>query len=291
MHSQHSALARLSAGALALAPTRRWLAWAEERADHVLARDHESGVAIAGIDELTGRGWKPYDVVDGVALIPVQGLLLPSLGWIGSDWATGYAEIAWQLELALEDEEVRGIALWIDSGGGLVDGLHALGLKLRAAREAKPLAAIVDESAFSAAYWIASQAQSIAAPPLGGVGSVGVVAIHWDDSKLLDEIGMKPTLIFSGAHKVDGNPFEPLPDEVRAAFQATMDEFREVFAEEVAAGRAGAVDKAQVLATEARIYDGRSAMAEALDLGLVDALATADEALAAFAGSLAAASG
>lgn len=286
------ALARLSASAFALAPTPRWLAWADERAEHVLAGEHDRGVAIAGVDELTGKGWKPYDVVDGVALIPVQGLLLPSLGWIGSSWATGYAELGWQVDIALEDEEVRGIALWIDSGGGLVDGLHALGIKLRAARETKPVAAIVDEVACSAAYWIAVQAQSIAAPQLGGVGSIGVVAIHWDDSVFWREkLGMNPTLIFSGAHKVDGNPFEPLPDEVRKSFQATMDEFREVFAEEVAAGRSGAIDKAQVLATEARIYEGRSAMAEALSLGLVDALATADEALAAFAGSLAAASG
>lgn len=287
-HIHRPALSRLAASPLALAREPNWLAWAEERAARVLAREHDSGVAIAGAMEAGRGGWRPYDVVDGVALIPVQGLLVPALGWVGSSWATGYAEIAWQTGLALEDEAVRGIALWIDSGGGFVTGLHTLGQLIRAAREVKPIAAIVDETAYSAAYWIAAQAQSIAAPALGAVGSIGVVAVHWDDSKLLEDIGMKPTLIFSGAHKVDGNPFEPLPDDVRAAFQEQIDEFREVFAEEIAAGRGGAIDKDGALATEARCFDGRSAMREALRLGLVDALSPAGEALDAFSGELAA---
>lgn len=289
--NERPALARLAASPLALAREPSWLAWAEDRATRVLTHKHDAGGPAAEGMRQVANGWRPYDIADGVALIPVQGLLVPALGWIGSSWATGYAEIAWQIGIALEDEEVRGIALWINSGGGYVEGLHALGETIRAAREEKPLAAIVDETAYSAAYWIAAQAQSIAAPAMGGVGSIGVVAIHWDDSKFWADVGMKPTLIFSGARKVDGNPFEALPDDVRAEFQARIDESREIFAEEVAAGRAGAIDKNGALATEARCFDGRSAMKEALSLGLVDALSPAGEALAAFAGELAADSG
>lgn len=289
------ALSRLAASPLALAREPNWLAWAEERAGRVLARDHDAGAPAQTAMRKAAGGWRPYDTAEGVALIPVQGLLVPALGWIGSSWATGYAEMAWQIGVALEDEEVRGIALWVDSGGGFVAGLHALGQTIRTAREEKPVVAIVDETAYSAAYWVAAQAQSIAAPELGGVGSIGVVAIHWDDSKFWADIGMSPTLIFSGAHKVDGNSFEALPDDVRADFQTKIDEFREVFAEEVAAGRsasgAGAIDKDGALATEARSFDGRSAMREALSLGLIDALSPAEEALAAFAGDLAADSG
>lgn len=291
--TERPALSRLAASPLALAREPGWLAWAEERASRVLAREHDAGGSIVEARERQARsgqadGWRPYDLADGVAVIPVQGILVPSLGWIGSSWATGYAELEWQIAVALEDEQVRGIALWINSGGGFVEGLHALGERIRASRAEKPLVAIVDERAYSAAYWIAAQAQSIAAPALGGVGSIGVVAIHWDDSEFWAGIGMKPTLIFSGEHKVDGNPFEALPDEVRTAFQTNLDELREVFAEEVAAGRAGAIDKDGALATEARVFDGRSAMKEALSLGLVDALSPAGEALAAFAGDLAA---
>jgi len=319
------ALARLGAGALALADPRAgadWVAWAEDRAERVLkvetyiarhnalaymeAPDADprsladavqvlalpDGLPMQAAQFRAGEdGWKPYVVADGVAVVPVRGLLVKELGWIGSSWATGYAELRWQIETALADPEVRGVALWIDSGGGFVAGLIETGRWLRQAREHKPIAAVIDGAACSAAYWLAAQADSIAAPEDGCVGSIGVYAVHWSFAKAIEEMGARPTIIRAGAHKAEGNELEDLPAEVQARWQAAIDETRQVFAEEVAAGRGARLDASGALATEALAYTGRSQMAEALRLGLVDAVAPAEEALAAFTASLAAARG
>ncbi|WP_192840173.1 S49 family peptidase, partial [Escherichia coli] len=38
------------------------------------------------------------------------------------------------------------------------------------------------------------------------------------------------TLIYSGSHKVDGNPYSHLPDDVRETLQSRMDATRQMFA-------------------------------------------------------------
>lgn len=261
---QRPALARLDAGALALADPRAgadWVAWANERAARVL--DLEIDVALwngDAVDRAVGaprmgagmpapaarsrrdRGdWKPYAICDGVAVVPVWGLLVKELGWIVSSWATGYAELQWQIEEALEDAEVRGVALLIDSPGGFVSGLLDFGRWLREeARGRKPLVAIVDGDACSAAYWIAAQTESISIVADGCAGSIGVYAVHWSFAKALVETGASPTIIRAGAHKARGLPLEELAEEVRAEWQAEIDEHRQVFAEEVAPEEAAA---------------------------------------------------
>lgn len=282
------ALSRLARGPLLLrsdAPgIAQGLVWAEEMASRVVSGNLDAPRTAEAMRHARDSGWKPYDLADGIALIPVRGLILPELGWIGSSYATGCAEIRWQIAEALSDPEVKGIALVIDSGGGLVAGVDETAAAIRAAREAKPIATVVEYWCFSAAYWIGSAAQTVAAPRTGGIGHVGVFKTHFDFSKLLDREGIKPTLIYSGARKVDGNPYEPLGDEARAAMQAAVDAMRRVFAESVAAGRGLPVDA--ILGTEARVFEGPAAIEEAREAGLIDAILPADEALAAFAAGL-----
>lgn len=286
------ALARLGTGPLALAgrsPGRDWLTWAEERARRA-SRGERDDRAASQASFADGRG-KPWAQRGAVAVIPVTGLLMKDWPWIGDSWATGYVQLRWQVAEAMADASVAGVALWIDSPGGYVDGLFELTAFLREARDAKPLAAIVDGVAASAGYAIAASATSLAMGRFGLVGSIGVMTVHWDFSKALDAFGIVPTLLFAGKHKVEGNPFQPLPDEVRERWQAELEEFRRVFAEDVAAGRNGAIDAAGALATEAAVYHGPSGSATAKTLGLVDEVASPDDALAAFVDHLTAAGG
>jgi ClpP class serine protease len=87
------------------------------------------------------------------------------------------------------------------------------------------------------------------------------------------------TLIHSGAHKVDGNPYAPLPDPVRARIQSEIDGIRTLFAQTVAAGRGRSLNAAAALATEAECYRG----AEAVAAGLADEVSDPASAFAAFA--------
>ncbi|QFT47820.1 Putative signal peptide peptidase SppA [Roseivivax sp. THAF40] len=211
-----------------------------------------------------------YRVIDSVAVIPVTGTLVHRGAWLGeSSGETSYEGLAAQIEAAATDYKVRGIALEIDSFGGEVAGCFALADQIRAVREKKPVWAFVSDHAYSAGYAIASQADHIVVPRTAGVGSIGVIAMHADYSGRLDAMGVQVTVISAGAHKADGNPYEPLPESVRASLSAEMENLRQIFAETVAAGRGDRLSAADALATEAATFLG----AAAVEAGLADEVA------------------
>ncbi len=225
------------------------------------------------------QGEAPYPVVDGIAVIEIAGVLVYRGAWIGeSSGQTSYEGIAAQIEAAASDPAVRGVALEIDSFGGEVAGVFDLADRIRGLRQNKPVWAFVAEHAFSAGYALASQADRILLPRTGAVGSIGVVVMHADLSGQLDQDGMRVTLIHSGRHKVDGNPYEPLPAEVQGDIQREIDMLRFLFAETVAAGRAGRLSQKAALATEAATYRG----ADAVIAGLADEVTNLARGFAAF---------
>jgi len=216
-------------------------------------------------DSYRQHGEAPYTLVDGIAVIEIAGVLIHRGGWIGeSSGQTSYEGIAAQIEAAASDPSVRGVALEIDSFGGEVAGVFDLADRIRALRRAKPVWAFVAEHAFSAGYALASQADRILLPRTGAVGSIGVVVMHADLSGQLEQDGVRVTLIHAGSHKVDGNPYEPLPAEVQGDIQREIDVLRFLFAETVAAGRAGRLSQEAALATEAATYRGTDAVSAGL---------------------------
>lgn len=225
-------------------------------------------------------GSQPYAVVDGIAVIEITGTLVHRGAWIGqSSGLTSYEGIAAQLQAALADPGVRGVALDIDSFGGEVAGAFDLADRIRAARAQKPVQAFVAEHALSAGYVLASQADRIVLPRTGAVGSIGVVALHTDMSGALDQKGIAVTLIHAGAHKVDANPCQPLPEAVLGQMQRELEVVRFLFAETVAAGRRDRLTHSAALATEAALFRG----ADAIAAGLADDLADPVTAFRSFA--------
>ena len=226
------------------------------------------------------NGGQPFAVVDGIAVIEIAGTLVHRGAWIGkSSGLTSYEGIAAQLQAALADPGVRGIALDIDSFGGEVAGAFDLADRIRAARAQKPVHAFVAEHALSAGYVLASQADRIVLPRTGAVGSIGVVALHTDMSGALDQKGIAVTLIHAGAHKIDANPYQPLPQALHDQMQRELEVVRFLFAETVAAGRGDRLTHASALATEAAVFRG----ADAIAAGLADELADPVTAFHAFA--------
>ncbi|MBL4540883.1 MAG: S49 family peptidase [Rhodobacteraceae bacterium] len=230
-------------------------------------------------DSYRQHGEAPYPVVDGIAVIEIAGVLIHRGGWIGqSSGQTSYEGIAAQIEAAASDPAVRGLALEIDSFGGEVAGVFDLADRIRAIRGSKPVWAFVAEHAFSAGYALASQADRILLPRTGALGSIGVVVLHADLSGQLDQDGVRVTLIHSGRHKVDGNPYQPLPEGVRDDIQREIDVLRFLFAETVAAGRAGRLSQEAALATEAATFR----RADAVAAGLADEVTDLTRGFAAF---------
>ncbi len=226
-----------------------------------------------------GRATKalPYRrTSEGVAVITVTGSLINRGAWVGaSSGETSYEGIKHQVASAAADGKVRAILLDIESPGGEAVGAFEAADAIRAAAKVKPVTAVVNGMAASAAYALASAASQIIVTPTGLAGSIGVVMLHADYSGFLEKKGVKPTLIFAGAHKVDGNPFEPLPDGVRQDLQTEVNDFYALFVKTVTSGRAG-MTAAMVRGTEARTFMGKSAV----DQGLADKLGTFESALA-----------
>ncbi|WP_245884148.1 S49 family peptidase [Hartmannibacter diazotrophicus] len=224
--------------------------------------------------------YRPYVVKDGVLQIPVRGVLLNNFPWQLYDWATGYDYIARAFSRGLNDPKVNGIAFVIDSPGGEVAGNFDLVDMIYAGRGQKPMRAFAAESAYSAAYSIASAADTIVVSRTGGVGSIGVVTAHIDVSKALDRVGIAVTFIHFGKHKVDGNPYEPLPDDVKARIQARIDELGAMFVSIVARNRG--MEEQVIRDTEALTYTA----SQATSIGLADEIGPLEDGLAAFAAEL-----
>lgn len=234
-------------------------------------------------DDIRGGRRAAYRVRDGIAVIPVGGTLVHRGTWIGqSSGETSYEGLSAQIEMAARDSLVRGIALEIDSFGGEVAGCFSLADQIRALRDEKPVWAFVSDHAYSAAYAIASQASRVIIPRTGGAGSIGVICMHVDQSAALAQMGVQVTVIAAGEHKGDANPYEPLPDSVRADLKAEMEQLRQIFADTVGRGRGAALTAEAALETEARCVIG----AEAVELGLADEIANPREAFEAFADDL-----
>lgn len=193
-----------------------------------------------------------YEVIADVAVIDITGFLCQSSGLLpagksADSWYwfyyMGYQDIGAALELALADPAVKAVALAIDSGGGEVAGCFDLVDMIFAARGAKPIWAILNEAAYSAAYAIASACDHITVPRTGGTGSIGVIAVHVDFSQMLATEGVKYTVLTYGDRKADGHPAMPLSKEAAKGFQADLDLMGELFVSTVARNRGVTPDK------------------------------------------------
>ena len=236
--------------------------------------------ALASAYGMRSGGEKLYEVLGGVAVVPIEGTLVHKSGYVGSNSGTmGYDGIQTQLQAALADPAVKGILLDCDSPGGEVAGVQELGRIV--ANSSKPIWGHANEQAASACYWLLSQCSQVYLSETAEVGSIGVLVAHADYSAALEQDGVKVTLIHSGANKVDGNPYEALPEAVRADLQTSIDDLRGFFAEAVSAGRNMSVD--QVMGTEARMYRGQ----QAVSVGLADKVMSFDNTLAQFQATLA----
>lgn len=217
----------------------------------------------------------------GVAVIPIHGTLVRrTVGLEAESGLTSYATIAQQLDAALGNPAVSAILLDIDSPGGESGGVFDLSDRIRAASQIKPVWAVANDMAFSAAYSLASAASRVFVSRTGGVGSIGVIAMHVDQSEKDAQDGLHYTAVFAGDRKNDLNPHEPMSGEAHAFLKAEVNRIYGLFVETVARHRG--LEPSAVRDTEAGLFFGQAAVA----MGLVDAVGSFDDALAQLHASL-----
>ncbi|ERE07138.1 serine protease [Pseudogulbenkiania ferrooxidans EGD-HP2] len=231
------------------------------------------GIRAAQGDDNSPRQQRPYRIVgNGVALIPVMGPMVQRGGWIDAMCGiASYDRVASLVAAAMADGDVRAVLLEVDSPGGSVAGLFTLVDRLQAWGEQKPIWTYANEAAFSAAYAVASATEKIYLPSTAMVGSIGVIAMHVDQSKRDLAQGYSYTPIFAGAKKAAGNSHAPLDDATRADMQREIDRLYGKFADHVAAGRR--LDRQAVAATEAGLLNADDAVAG----GFADGIASIED--------------
>ena len=214
----------------------------------------------------------------GIAVLPLYGVVTQRGNMV--DDVSGPGSVSTQkfaaaLRQALADESVSQILIDIDSPGGSVYGVAELADEIVAARAQKPIIAIANSLAASAAYWIGCSASEFYVTPGGEVGSIGVWQAHFDYSQALAAEGVTPTLISAGKYKVEGNPYAPLDPEAQAFMQSRVDDYFLTFAKAVAKGRG-----VPIVLVRNSMGQGRVLGAEAaLEQNMVDGIVTLDDAI------------
>ncbi len=199
----------------------------------------------------------------GVYVLPIHGALVSRSAHLDMcTTMTSYEDIRGQLHAALNDGSVEHIALDIDSPGGSATGMIDLAEEVYAARAVKPITAIVNFGAYSAAYGLASAASEIILSNSSGVGSIGVIARHVDMSKRYEDAGLKITTIFAGARKADLSSDAPLSEEATAWLTELVQQNYAEFTDLVARNRGLTV--AAVRGTEAGVFHGQHGIAQGL---------------------------
>src|SRR3990172_13252741 len=116
---------------------------------------------------------------NAVAVIPIVGTLIPRGNMLlESSGAVSVQRVTAAFRAALNDPEVGSILLDIDSPGGQVGGIEELSNEIYQARGQKPITAVANTLAASAAYWLARAAGELVGAPSGGGGGIGGVSIH-----------------------------------------------------------------------------------------------------------------
>lgn len=229
-------------------------------------------------ERIGARSQDPEVVDDGpVRVINITGTIMPHATLFSQFSGGGSIEdLQAELRAAVGDESVKAILLNIDSPGGAVSLVPEFGDELRAARDVKPVYAVANTMAASAAYWLGSQATQLSVTPSGEVGSIGVITAHQDISKALEREGIVRTTVTAGKYKGELSPFEPLSDEAKNRLQQEVDAYYGMFVDAVAKGRNTSVDD-----VNANFGQGRMVMAkEAVKLGMADKVESFDQAFA-----------
>lgn len=241
--------------------------------------DEEISARIAGAQNGPRQGGGRSGGGIGVYQLPIYGVITPRGNMMArSSGGTTAESILTEFRAAMADPAVDGIVLDIDSPGGAVEGVDELAAEIRTSRGTKPIVAVANYMAASAAYWIASAADEIIASPSSMVGSIGVFTAHDDISEAQAKLGIKRTVISAGKHKAEGALGQPLSDEALAHVQGMVNDHYSAMTTAIAKGRTYGDRKVSVETVRGSTYgEGRGVLAKAaLAAGMVDGVDTLD---------------
>lgn len=215
-----------------------------------------------------------------IAVVPLYGVMAQRINMMQAmSGGTSTEMFAKALREQVNNPQVKAVIIDVDSPGGSVYGTDELASEIYAMRGTKPIVAVANSLMASAAYYSMSQADEIVITPGGEVGSIGVIAMHVDQSEYNASEGIKPTIITFGKYKAEGNPHQPLNEEALAEIQSQVDRYGNMFLKAVARGRGVSVDTVRTKYGQGRVFGAQ----DAVGLGMADRVATLDQTITRFA--------
>ncbi|MBV8195342.1 MAG: signal peptide peptidase SppA, partial [Candidatus Dormibacteraeota bacterium] len=193
-----------------------------------------------------------------IALIQVRGVI---------DGVVRTEALARTLGAARRNRRIRAAVLDIDSPGGGAVGSEVLHVAVKRLAAEKPVVAWIRSTGASGAYFLACGATRIVAFPSAIVGSIGVISVRPIAVEALRRLGTRIDVTKTGPLKDMGAPWRDPTDEDAAKERELVDAIFRRFTGAVRAAR-GFDDVALARVTTGEVW----LAAQALELGLVDAL-------------------
>jgi len=219
----------------------------------------------------SGRG--SLTGISGAMVVGMRGVALYDLEFQPYSFSTRL--LAERITEAAADTSIKTIVLDINTPGGHVTGTQEAADAVYKAARAKPVIGIINPLCASAGYWIGSQCTKLIAVPSADVGSIGVFMTHFDCSALMQGAGIRPTFIFAGEHKTEGNALEPLSASAKAFYQSEIDQTYSDFLTAVARGRGASRSRVEISFGGGRVL--RAVVAQRA--GMIDEIATPSAAM------------
>jgi signal peptide peptidase SppA len=230
-------------------------------------------IAMAGVNVKAQNKTNPA-TQQNIAYLPLYGMIDQHNSWVLEMFGGTSTEVFGQMfDNAMADISVGAILIDVDSPGGSVYGVQELSDKIYNARGKKHITAVVNSMMASAAYWIGSAADEIIMTPSGEAGSIGVIAMHFDQTEYEEKAGVKTTIIKAGKYKAEGNPHEPLSADAKWYFQQRVDDYYSAFVGAVARNRGVSVGKVLSDFGQGRMFGA----AGAKSAGLIDGINTTED--------------
>ena len=216
---------------------------------------------------------KPYenDTKDRIAVIYANG---PILYTEGSEEIIGKKALSHALDEVVENKNIKGVVLRIDSPGGDAMTSEIILNTMRNLKGKKPIVVSMGNVAASGGYYIACLGDKIYADPMTITGSIGVFAAFPNIKGLADRIGVNAEQVNSNKNSMGYSLFEPLSEEFKNSTRSAIKKIYSTFKSRVAEGRSLEMEKVESL-SQGRVWSGKDAQ----ENGLVDALGGLEDAI------------
>lgn len=198
------------------------------------------------------------DSDSALALIKVEGEIMES------------GPVIELIHQALEEKEVKGVVVRVDSPGGMVGPTQEIYEELLRLDRVKPVYMSFGSLAASGGYYIGAAGRKIFALPGTLTGSIGVIMQFMDLSKLYSWAKVEPQVIKAGKYKDVGSSSRVMTEEERKLMNELVENARQQFMKHILAKRKKLTPEQLDQLAQGQIFSGE----QALGHGLVDSLGT-----------------